>query len=152
MKLARFTRPDLWNWSGFDQLSSLRNEITRLLEDSNGASADAFNAWAPALDLYEDKDDLTLTAELPGMKKEDIDISLHENTITISGERRQEKKYGDSDSGRQERHFGRFTRSLLLPKAVKTEGVKASYKDGVLTVTLPKADEAKPRQIEIQPS
>jgi len=147
----KYQRPDVWSWSAFDQLTNLRDEINRLFESpyANGGS-DAFNAWAPALDLYEDKDNLVLRAEVPGMKKEDIDISLHENTITISGERRNEKKYEGSETSREERVFGRFTRTLQLPKQVDTGKVKASYKDGVLTVTLPKAEEAKPRQIQIQ--
>jgi HSP20 family protein len=151
MRLMRYQRPDVWGWSPFDQLTSLRDEINRLFESpvSNGNSG-AFNAWAPALDLFEDKESLVLRAEVPGLKKEDIDISLHDNTITISGERRNEKKYEGSETSREERVFGRFTRSLLLPKQVDAGKVKASYKDGILTVTLPKAEEAKPRQIAIQ--
>jgi HSP20 family protein len=151
MKLVRFERPDLWNWSGFDQLTSLRDEINRLFEsplETNGVSG--FNAWAPALDLYEDKDNLVLRAELPGMKKQDIEISLHDDVVTISGERKNEKKYEGAETSREERFFGRFTRSLKLPKSVNSGGVKASYKEGILTVTLPKAEEAKPRQIQIQ--
>jgi HSP20 family protein len=152
MKLARFNRPDVWNWPSFDQLSNLRSEINRLFETPEYDGTDAFNSWAPALDLYEEKDNLVLTAELPGLKKENIDISLHDNTVTIAGERRNEKKYGQGESSREERYFGRFTRSLALPKAVDPNRVKATYKDGVLILTLPKAEEAKPRQIEIQAS
>jgi len=151
MRLMRYQRPDVWSWSPFDQLTNLRDEINRLFESpfSNGNS-DALNTWAPALDLFEDKDSLVLRAEVPGLKKEDIDISLHENTITISGERRNEKKYEGSETSREERVFGRFTRSLQLPKQVDAGKVKASYKDGILTVTLPKTEGAKPRQIAIQ--
>jgi len=151
MKLARFQRPELWNWSAFDQLTNIRDEINRLYESpfENGSS-DVFNVWAPALDVYEDKDNLVVRAELPGMKKEDIDISLHDNAITISGERKNEKKYEGGRTSREERFFGRFTRSITLPKQVDSSKVKAAYKDGVLTVTLPKAEEAKPRQIQIQ--
>lgn len=151
MKLARFQRPDLWSWSAFDQLTNIRDEINRLFESpyQNGGS-DVFNTWAPALDVYEDNDNLIVRTELPGMKKEDIEISLHENAITISGERKNEKKYEGGRTSREERFFGRFTRSIALPKHVDASGVKANYKDGVLTVTLPKAAEAKPRQIQIQ--
>jgi HSP20 family protein len=152
MRLTRYQRPNVWAWSAFDQLTNLRDEINRLFDGSevNGAS-DAFNVWAPAVDLLEDKDSLILRAEVPGMRKEDIDISLHENTVTISGERRDEKKYEEgAQSSRQERSFGRFTRSLALPKQVDTAQVRASYKDGILTVTLPKAAGARPRQIQIQ--
>src|SRR5262245_19401950 len=111
MRLVRYQRPDFWNWSPFDQLSNLKNEINRLFELPTGVS-DGFNVWTPSLDLYEDKDNLVLRAELPGLKKEDIDISLHENTVTISGERRDDKKSSGSQASRQERLFGRFTRSL----------------------------------------
>ncbi len=148
----RYTRPVL-AWSPFDQLTNLRDEINRLFDSppSNGGS-DAFNSWAPALDVLEDKENLVVRLEVPGMKKEDINISLHENTVTVSGERRNEKKYEGSETSREERFFGRFTRSFQLPKAVDAAKVKANYKDGILTVTLPKAEEAKPRQIEIQTS
>ena len=151
MKLARFQRPDLWNWSTFDQLTNIRDEINRLFESplENGGSS-VFNSWAPALDVYEDNENVIVRAELPGMKKEDIDISLHDNVITVSGERKNEKKYEGGRTSREERFFGRFTRSITLPKQVNANGVKASYKDGLLTVTLPKAEEAKPRQIQIQ--
>jgi len=151
MKLARFQRPDVWNWSAFDQLTNIRDEINRLFESplENGSSG-AFNAWAPALDVYEDNENIIVRAELPGMKKEGIDISLHDNVITVSGERKSEKKYEGGKASREERFFGRFTRSIGLPKQVNANGVKASYKDGLLTVTLPKAEEAKPRQIQIQ--
>ena len=151
MNLVRFQKPDIWN--AFDQLSSFRDEVNRLFEGSlfNGSS-DVLNTWAPALDVYEDKDNLFVTAELPGLKKEEIEISLHENTITVSGERRNEKKYDGADTARAERFFGRFTRSLILPKAVDAARVKASYRDGILTVTLPKAETARPRQIEVSVS
>jgi HSP20 family protein len=151
MKVVRFQRPDLWNWSAFDQLTNIRDEINRLFESpyENGSS-DVFNSWAPALDLYEDNDNLVVQAELPGMKKEDIELSLHDNAITVSGERKNEKKYEGGRTSREERFFGRFTRSITLPKQVDSGKVKASYKDGILTVTLPKAEEAKPRQIEIK--
>lgn len=151
MKLARFQRPELWNWSAFDQLTNIRDEINRLFESpyENGSS-DVFNTWSPALDVYEDKENVIVRAELPGMKKEDIEISLRDNVITVSGERKNEKKYDGAKTSREERFFGRFTRSISLPKQVDGGRVKASYNDGILTVTLPKAEEAKPRQIQIQ--
>lgn len=148
MRLVRFQKPEVW--SAFDQLTNLREEINRFFDAPliNGGS-DAFNVWAPALDVYEDKDNLVVHAELPGLKREEIDLSLHENTLTLSGERRNEKKYEGSQTSRSERFFGKFTRSLTLPKPVNPAGVKAEYADGILTVTLPKQDEARPRQINI---
>lgn len=151
MRLIRFQRPELWNWPTFNQLTNLRDEINRLFEAPfDGRTSDVLNTWAPAVDLYEDRENLVLRAELPGLKKEDIDVSLNDNVVTISGERRPEKKLEQSESSRQERVFGRFTRSLSLPKQVEAGAVKAAYVDGLLTVTLPKAAEFKPRQIEIR--
>ena len=135
MRLMRYQRPDAWSWSPFDRLTNLRDEINRLFESPfSSGNSDAFNTWAPPLDLLEDKDSLVLRAEVPGLKKEDINISLRDNTITISGERRNEKKYEGSETSREERLFGRFTRSLQLPKQVDAGKVTASYKDGILTV------------------
>jgi len=108
-----------------------------------------FNQWAPSLDLYEDKDHVFVKAEVPGMKKEDIDVSLHDNAVTISGERKFEQKQEDAENYRSERFFGRFSRSVTLPMAVDGNKVTASYKDGILTITLPKSETAKPKQIEV---
>lgn len=152
MRLARYQRPDLWTRYGFNRLTSLQDEISRLFESSftNGEGSDVFNTWAPALDVYEDSDSLIVRAEIPGMKKENIEISFKENVLTISGERHPEKRAEGSQPAREERFFGRFTRSISLKKQVNLTSVKAAYNDGILTVTLPKAEEAKPRQIEVQ--
>ena len=152
MRLTRYQRPELWGWSGFDRFTSLQNEINSLFESTlaNGSGSDVFNTWAPALDVYEDSENLVVRAEVPGMKKEDLNISLEKNVLTISGERRNEKRYEASETSRAERFFGRFTRSITLPKQVNADSVKATYKDGILTVTLPKAEEAKPKQIEVK--
>ena len=151
MRLMRVNRPEAWNWSPFEQLSTLRNEINRLFENppADFGGSEAFNSWAPAVDLYENKDNLVVTAELPGLKKEDIDISLHEDNLTIAGERKEDKQYGENEPQRAERFYGRFQRAIGLPKKVDVGAIKAAYKDGILTVTLPKAPEAKPRQIEV---
>src|SRR4051812_42618364 len=151
MKLMRFNRPDAWDWSPLNRLSTLQDEINRLFESPFGGleRSEVFNSWAPALDLYEDKDNLVVNAELPGLKKEEIDISLQDGNLTISGERKVEKEYGENETQRSERFFGRFQRTINLPKAVDVTGVKAAYKDGILTVKLPKTPEAKPKQIEI---
>ena len=107
------------------------------------------SGWTPALDLYEDKDGFTLKAELPGMKKEDIELSLHDGSLSISGERKHEEKHSDSEVYRAERFYGRFQRTVTLPAPVAADKVKAQYKDGILTVTLPKTEEAKPKHIEV---
>jgi len=154
MNLVRFHRPDLWR-SPFDQLTNLREEINRLLESPLGdldRDFEFFNVGSPVLDLYEDKDNLIVRAELPGMKKEDIDVSLHDGTLTISGERKVEKRGEDVEPSRSERFFGRFQRTFTLPKSVEFNKVTATYKDGILTVTLPKTEDSKPKQIEVKVS
>jgi HSP20 family protein len=135
-----------------DQLSTLRSEINRLFEEPFGGltrASEFFDLWSPALDVYEDKDNIIVKAELPGLKKEEIDISIHEGSLHVSGERKQETEQKNTETYRTERFYGRFHRSLSLPKAVDAAKVEASYKDGVLTVTLPKSEEAKPRQIQV---
>ena len=151
MNLMRWQRPDISNWSPLEQLSNLRQEINRLFETpfEDGGTQSEFFGWAPAVDLYEDRDNLVVKAELPGMKKEDIEISLHEGSLIISGERKTENQEGEGENSRSERFFGRFQRALELPKAVDANNVTAIYKDGILTVKLPKTEESKPRQISV---
>lgn len=102
------------------------------------------------MDVYEDGNSFTVHVELPGMKKEDFDISLHEGSLSISGERKVQEKFEASDAFRSERFVGRFQRTVHLPAPVAADRVSAQYKDGVLSVTLPKAEEAKPKQINVQ--
>ena len=103
--------------------------------------------WNPAVNVYQDKDQFTVVVELPGFKKEEIEISLHDDTLTVSGERKREES--SAQEFLTERLYGNFQRSLTLPTAVDAEKVKASYKDGLLQLVLPKAEEAKPKQIEV---
>ncbi len=152
MRLLRWQRPDLTSWGTFDQLTNLREEINRLFDLPFGDSAreSEFFGWAPPLDLYEDNNNLVVKAELPGMKKEDIEISLHQGNLVISGERKTDSPDGNGDASRSECFFGRFQRSLELPKPVNPNAVSATYKDGILTVTLPKTEESKPKQITVK--
>jgi HSP20 family protein len=156
MSLIRYQSPELSTWSPFNQLSTLRDEMNRLFDISlpgfGGREDRLLGVWSPALDVFQDKEHVFVKCELPGMKKEDIQISLHETTLTISGERKQEQEVKEGDGYRSERFFGRFHRSVTLPVSVQADNVKAQYKDGILTVTLAKAEEAKPKQIEVQVS
>lgn len=139
----------------FTQLNRLRDEINRFFEEPFSLLAPAtglLEGWVPNVDIYEDKDNITLKAELPGMKKEEIDVSLVGDTLVISGERKEEEESQSSESYRAERFFGRFQRSITLPHPVDSGKIQAAYKDGVLTVTLPKSEEAKRKQIEIKAS
>jgi len=154
MALIRWQRPETARWDPFHQLSSLRDEIDRLFESPFSALSEGLqpfmSGWSPALDLYDDKDNFVLKAEIPGMNKEDIEIQLHDGVLTLSGERKEEKKSEGGDIHRSERFVGRFQRTLTLPSQVDVDKVNANYQDGILTVTLPKSEAAKPRQIQIK--
>lgn len=151
MKLVQYQRPEL-AWPGFGRLSNLRDELDRLFESpwtELARTSQLLSGWTPALDVYEDKENFIVKAELPGMKKEDIGVSLHADSLSISGERRSETKEEDAEVCRAERFFGRFQRTVTLPAPVAPDKVKAQYKDGILTITLPKTEEAKPKQIDV---
>ena len=105
--------------------------------------------WLPAVDVAETADALTLYAELPGLSREDVDITLENNVLTVRGERKFEKDVKEESFHRIERAYGAFSRSFTLPTNVKNDGVEATFKDGVLTVRIPKAEEAKSRKIAI---
>ena len=155
MSLIRYQTPDTTLWGSLDRWANLRDEINTLFEgptwSNPGRQAQLFNGWTPALDLYQTNDDVVAVVELPGMRKEDIEISLHDGMLTISGERKDENQNGDKD-GRTERFVGKFRRSVSLPTRVDSNKVTANYKDGILTVTLPKAEEVKPKQIQVNVS
>lgn len=151
MNLTRWQRPEVSNWPGF-RLADLRDEIDRLFDaplSELARSTQLLSGWTPALDIHEDKDNVVVKVELPGMKKEDIDLSLHDGCLSISGERKSEEKFKDAEVYRAERFVGRFQRTVSLPSPVAADKVKAQYKDGILTVTLPKTEEAKPKHIDV---
>jgi HSP20 family protein len=152
MNLIRWQRPVLTPWSSLGRLTDLRDEIDRLFESPLAEltrTSNLLSGWTPALDVFEGKDNFIVKAELPGMKKEDIEVSLHDGSLSISGERKSETKHEDAEVYRAERFFGRFQRTVTLPALVAADKVKAQYKDGVLTVTLAKTEQAKPKQIDV---
>ncbi|MDQ3798826.1 MAG: Hsp20/alpha crystallin family protein [Acidobacteriota bacterium] len=142
----------------FRDLRTLQDEVNRLfsmsLPRSGGAQQDEMmrGAWTPNVDIFENKDQIVLEAELPGMKPEDVDISIENNVLTIHGERRFEKKDDSDNFHRVERSYGSFTRSFTLPPTVSSENANAEFENGVLRLTLAKREEAKPRRIEIKAS
>ena len=111
---------------------------------------DSSGQWHPVLDIYDDGNDLVLKAELPGLKKDDIDVKVDNNVMTLHGERKRETEAKEDSYYRCERSYGTFSRSFTLPTTVDANKITASYEDGVLAVTLPKAEEAKPRQIDVK--
>lgn len=152
--LTRWQRPEV-TWPGFGRLTNLREEIDRLFEAPLAEltrGSQLLSGWTPAMDLYEDRDNFYVRAELPGMKKEDIELSLHNGSLSISGERKSEDEFKDAEVYRSERFVGRFQRTVTLPTPVASDKVKARYQDGILTVTMPKAEESKPKQIEVNVS
>ena len=152
MNLIRYQAPDSAPWSALDHWGNLRDELNSFFDmpfwSSFGRTGQLFTGWSPALDLYENGDQFVAVVELPGMRKEDIDISLHDGTLTISGERKRESANGEK-AQRTERYVGTFRRSITLPTRVDAGKVGATYQDGILKVILPKAEEAKPKQIKV---
>jgi HSP20 family protein len=152
MSLIRYQTPSVATWPSLDRWGNLRDEMSDLFElpfSSNFCrQAQLFSGWSPALDLYQNNDNLVAIVELPGMRKEDIEISLHDGMLTISGERETKATNGEN-AERSERSSGKFRRTITLPTRVDAGKVSATYKDGLLTVTLPKAEEAKPKQIKV---
>ncbi len=137
----------------FRDLRSLQDEVNRLfstnLPRTFGDEGIARGAWTPSVDIFENKDQIVLEAELPGMNREDFDLSVENNVLTLRGERRFEKKDETDNYHRVERAYGSFTRSFTLPQTVSAEHAVAEYKNGVLRVTLQKREEVKARRIEI---
>ncbi len=105
--------------------------------------------WAPRTDLAETDDAYLVTLDLPGLKKDEVEINVHDGTLTISGERKREETETDNKYVRVERSYGRFYRAFSLPQTINTEGIEATFEDGVLSIHVPKAEELKPRRISI---
>jgi HSP20 family protein len=135
-------------------LLSLQDRMNRMFDESyRGRSVEndwgLGGSWAPAIDIYEHDNNIVLKAELPGVDPKDVDIRIENNVLTISGERKFDSEVKKENYHRVERAYGTFTRSFTLPTMVDSGAVKAEFKDGVLRVTLPKREEAKPKQIQI---
>jgi HSP20 family protein len=153
MSIIRYRSPEPANWPVLDRWSNLRDELNSLFElpfwANFGRPGQLFSGWSPALDLYENNDNVVAVVELPGMRKEEIEISLQDGMLTVAGERKRESANGEK-AERSERYIGTFRRSIVLPARVDANKVSATYRDGILTVTLPKAEEAKPKQIPVR--
>ena len=140
-------------WDPFRGLGDIQTEMNRLFDNWAGPQAAAGERmWLPAVDVHETKDEFILTLDIPGVTEKDVHISITGDLLTVKGERRFERDGGEAAGNtyhRVERLYGKFERSVQLPTMVQTDKVKASYRDGVLTVKLPKAEEVKPREIKI---
>lgn len=130
--------------------SGLESQVGRILNDFFGRSQESnLTSWAPAVDIFENEHELVVKADLPDVKPEELDIRVENNILTIRGERKFEKKVDEKNYLRVERSYGSFARSFSLANTVNSEAIKADYKDGVLTLTIPKREEAKPKQIKV---
>jgi len=138
----------------FAELENLQREMNRLFDFSlarTGCDDTSLlgGQWAPAIDIYDSKDSLVVKADLPGLSKDEIDVSIQDNVLTISGEKKRESKVTENDFLRTERFYGSFHRAVTLPAEVDRSKVQANFRDGVLELTLPKKEDAKPKQIKI---
>lgn len=131
-------------------LLNLKGEMNRMFHNFFDEYDQRENCWAPSVDIAEDKDKLMLTAELPGVDKKDVKISIQNNVLIIEGEKKQQSEKKEDDYYRSERFYGKFCRSFTLPSELDSEKIDADYSNGVLTVTLPKSEMVKPHQIEIK--
>lgn len=140
-------------WSPAREIASLQQGINRLFEDvfsqPGSYDADAMGAWRPPVDIVDTQEAILIFVEIPGVDKEEVAIEVKDNVLSIQGERVVDSSIGNGSYYRSERVFGKFGRSFALPTMVRTENIKASFKNGVLKITIPKPEEEKPRQVNI---
>jgi HSP20 family protein len=137
--------------TGFRGTSTLQDQINRLFSNAFERTSEESNltAWAPAVDIYENEHELVVKADLPAVDPKDLDIRVENNILTIRGERKFEKNVSEDNYLRVERAYGSFSRSFSLANTVNPEGIKADYQNGVLSLSIPKREEAKPKQIKV---
>jgi len=138
-------------WEPFRGVTTLQDQINRLFDDTFERSGEqsSLSAWAPAVDIYETEQELVVKTDLPDVDPKDLDIRVENNLLTIRGERKFEKKVSEENYLRVERSFGSFARSFTLANTVNTDAIKAEYQNGVLTLSIPKREEAKPKQVKV---
>ena len=140
-------------WDPFRDLITLREKMNRLFEDavtSRGEEKDLISStWSPAVDIYENENELVLTAEVPGLEEKDVEIKIEDNTLSVRGERKFEKETKEENYHRIERSYGTFYRSFTLPNAIDQDKIQAEHENGVLKITMPKRTELKPRKVKI---
>jgi HSP20 family protein len=150
----------MMRWDPFQDLRSAQDEMAQMspmlahalgLHTTQGNAQATTTAWAPALDISERKDAYLVTVELPGLKPEDLDITMEDGLLTIQGERHYTSESSEQQFHRVERRYGAFRRSITLPAHVMAEGIEASFEDGVLQILVPKAEEAKPKRVQVRP-
>jgi len=153
MALIPWRPRETW-WDPLRDLEAIQNEMNKMFNSSLVRWGDRDvglleGAWSPAIDVYDSKDNVMVKADIPGMKKDEIEVSVHGDTLIIKGEKKQEKEVKEKDYVRTERFYGSFNRAISLPAAVDASKVNATYKNGVLELVLPKKEESKPKQLKI---
>lgn len=141
-------------WDPFRDVSTLQDRINRIFNESFGRSREfddeiSLYDWKPPVDIYETGEGIVLKIELPGVKKDDVSVEVKDNVLTIKGERLLDPAIKDEHYYRKERSFGKFNRSFSLQELIKPDLIKASFKDGVLTVEVPRPEEEKPKQVTV---
>ena len=142
----------LTRWEPFRDVGEIQHEVNRLFDNFFGRPATlqaAERTWVPLCDMHETKDDLYVTLEVPGIREKDVHVAITGDLLTVKGERRWDKELKDDSFHRVERVYGKFERAVPLPVPVQADKVKASYRDGVLEIKLPKAEEVRPKEIKI---
>jgi len=144
-------RANLTRFEPFHGVTTLQDQINRLFNEAFDRTSEegSLTTWAPAVDIYETEHELVVKADIPDIKPDELDIRVENNILTIRGERKFEKKVKDDNYLRVERSYGSFSRSFSLANTVNAEAIKADYKNGVLTLSIPKREEAKPKQIKV---
>ena len=141
-------------WDPFREVSTLQERMNRLFSDlrtrAMGEEEMAQGAFVPPVDIYETADSIVLQVELPGVSKEDLSLEVKDNTLTVRGEKKMEKDVKEGSTHRTERTYGSFMRAFTLPSTVQQDKVKAKFRDGILEIIVPKAEEAKPKQIKVE--
>ena len=145
----------LIRWDPFREMSALQERMDRLFSDVRAQAPVrgeeiVQGAWIPAVDIFETNEAIVLKAELPGITAQDISVEVKDNTLTLKGENKFEKEVKEENYHRMERSYGSFQRAFTLPGTIHQEKVKAKFKDGILEITLPKVEEAKPKQVKVE--
>jgi HSP20 family protein len=153
MNLIRKNNRNGNKWDPFSELEKFHEEFNRAFDFSParwGRMNLLDSELSPAVDIYDSKDAVLVRANIPGMKKDEIEVSIEQGTLLIKGEKKGEEKFEDKKTVREERFYGSFTRAISLPQGIDHEKVKATYENGVLELSFPKKEEAKPKQIKVQ--
>ncbi|HBG61330.1 MAG: hypothetical protein A2Y03_03500 [Omnitrophica WOR_2 bacterium GWF2_38_59] len=153
MSLIPYRKQSTW-LDSFAEMENIQKQMNQLFDFSLSRNLFGDNTllggeWAPAVDIYDSKDNILIKADLPGLTKDEVEVTIQNNNLILKGEKKKEKEIKEENYYRAERFYGSFYRTIPLSTAVETDKVDASYKDGVLTLKIPKKEEAKPKQITI---